>query len=192
MKKTFLARRNALLSSTTGLSWGLVALACVLLLVLVRFVAPNFFLHLSTPFSTASSATNGKVRAFVAGFRNTSALAERNTQLVYENQALAFENQTLIARIEDMGKFADPALPEGVMAGVLARPPESPYDTLVLSSGLDDGIALGMRVFGPGGVPIGTISQVTADFSRVTLFSSPGVVTGGWVGETWVAERWRR
>jgi cell shape-determining protein MreC len=75
-------------------------------------------------------------------------------------------------------------LPEGVMAGVLMRPPESPYDTLVLSSGATDDVALGMRVFGPGGVPIGTISQVTADFSRVTLFSSPGVVTQGWVGET--------
>ncbi len=182
MKKTFLARRNALLSSTTGLSWGLVVLGCVLFLVLMRFLAPNFFLHIAAPLFATSHAVTAHVRAWGDGFKNAVMLAEKNTQLVYENQALAFENQTLIARLHDLGKLTDASLSGGIIAGVLMRPPESSYDTLVLSSGEEDGVVLDMKVFGPGGVPIGIVSHVSADFSRVTLFSASGVVTHGWIG----------
>jgi len=70
----------------------------------------------------------------------------------------------------------------GVVAGVVARPPESPYDSLVLAAGSNAGVALGMEAFGLGGVPIGVVSSILADFSRVTLFSAPGMNTAGWVG----------
>ena len=36
----------------------------------------------------------------------------------------------------------------GILAGVVARPPESPYDTLVLAAGKNAGVTLGMEVFG--------------------------------------------
>ena len=44
------------------------------------------------------------------------------------------------------------------------------------------GVARGMEAFGAGGVPIGVISSVLADFSRVTLFSAPNMTVNGWVG----------
>src|SRR3989338_7976551 len=54
---------------------------------------------------------------------------------------------------------------------------------LVLAAGSNTGVVLGMGAFAAGGVPIGVVSEVTADFSRVTLFSSPSVRTSGWVGQ---------
>ena len=39
-----------------------------------------------------------------------------------------------------------------------------------------------MEAFATGGVPIGVVSSVFADFSQVTLFSAPSMVTHGWVG----------
>jgi cell shape-determining protein MreC len=182
MKKTFLAKRNALISSTTGVSWGLAVLVVALFLVGIRFLAPNTFLHIVTPLFTITSEVRKDIRFFVDGFKNTAILAERNTQLVYENQALAFENQILEERLQDLGGVDGAPLPEGIIAGVLTRPPESPYDTLILSSGSLRGAEEGMRVFSVGGVPLGTISSATEDFSRVTLFSAPGVVTEGWIG----------
>ena len=58
----------------------------------------------------------------------------------------------------------------GIIAGIVARPPASPYDTLVLSAGSEEGVTLGMEAFGAGGVPLGVVSSVLANFSRVTLF----------------------
>jgi len=56
------------------------------------------------------------------------------------------------------------------------------YDTLVLSAGTHAGINKGMGVYGVGGLPLGVVSGVTSDFSRATLFSSPGVSVAAWVG----------
>ncbi len=70
---------------------------------------------------------------------------------------------------------------------MVARPPESPYDTLVLATGSSGGVTRGMEVFGSGGVPIGIVSEVLTDFSRVTLFTAPGVVMNGWVGKANIA-----
>ena len=58
----------------------------------------------------------------------------------------------------------------GILAGVVARPPVSPYDTLVLAAGRVDGVEVGMEAFGAVGVPVGVVSSVLEDFSRVTLF----------------------
>ena len=56
-------------------------------------------------------------------------------------------------------------------------------ETLALSAGSDDGIVLGMEVFSAGDVPLGVISSVNENFSRVTLFSTPEMSTNGWVGK---------
>jgi cell shape-determining protein MreC len=184
MKKTFLARRNALFSST-DVSWGAYALALSVFLLLVRLLAPNLFWHMFTPvFESATFVTN-ESHAFFASFGNTAELALQNEALADENTALMNENQTLSQKAADLEALL--SAPAGgkvgeVLAGVVARPPESPYDTLVLNAGERAGVSTGMEVFGTGGVPIGVVSSVTADFARVTLFSSPGMSIHGFVG----------
>lgn len=191
MKKTFLAKpdthrrvwqakRNALLTSS-GLSWGAYALLFVILLLLVRLVAPNFFFsQLATPAFQLSDTLAGGSQSFFASFGDASVLALRAARLADENAALAAENRTLLARLDDISALA--SLP-GVVAGVVARPPASPYDTLLVAVGSERGITLDMEAFGPGGVPLGAVSDVTRSFSRVALLSAPGAVTLGWVGD---------
>jgi cell shape-determining protein MreC len=71
----------------------------------------------------------------------------------------------------------------GILAGVVLRPPVSPYDTLVIDAGFKDGVVVGALVEGPGGAPIGTIGSVATDSARVILYSSYGVSTSAWAGE---------
>ena len=187
MKKTFLAKRNALFSST-DISWGAYALVFAVLMLLVRLLAPNFFWHAFAPVFWSADALTAQSHTFLQSFSDTAALAAQNEQLSAENAALVSENQTLLKRTADLKALfgsperAETGAPE-ILAGVVARPPASSYDTLVLAAGEDDGVALGMGAFGAGGVPIGVVSSVVADFSRVTLFSSPGIRTNGWVGQ---------
>jgi len=113
----------------------------------------------------------------ISSFSDASALTAQNERLMQENAALVAENQALLQKA-----VATRDLPLGILAGVVARPPESPYDTLVLAAGTSAGVEPGQKAFGAGGVPLGIVSAVSDDFSRVTLFSAPDVVTSGWVG----------
>lgn len=61
-----------------------------------------------------------------------------------------------------------------VLAAVVMRPPGSPYDTLIVDAGHNAGLVPGSLVSAGGAALIGTVSQVYAETSRVTLFSSPG------------------
>jgi cell shape-determining protein MreC len=185
MKKTFLVKRNALLSPR-AVSSGAVALGAVVLLLSVRLIAPDFFWHIFSPLSDAARAVSETGHGFLASFENAASLAAQNEKLAAQNAALADENQTLVQKTATLATLlgttnVQKAIP-GILAGVVARPPMSPYDTLVLASGKKDGASLGQEAFGENGVPVGIVSAVTDDFSRVVLFSAPGATTNGWVG----------
>ena len=179
-------RRNILLSSA-NVSVGALALACALAVLLLRFSAPNFFWQIFAPVFRASDALAAETHSFIAGFGTAAALSMQNEQLVSENTALASENQALLQKMNALGALSGSSTASlqntsGILAGVVARPPESPYDTLVLSEGKNAGVTRGMEAFGPGDVPLGVVETVLYDFSRVTLFSAPGITTYGWVG----------
>lgn len=182
MKKTFLAKRNKLLSSA-DVSWGVLALACVIILLFVRIIAPNFFWHAFAPVFRSADNLSAKSHSFFQNFGDTAALAVRNEKLQNENIALENENQTLSQKLANISAlFNSEKVSTGILAGIVARPPESPYDTLLLAVGKNEGVVIGQEAFGDGGVPVGVVSSVLADFSRVTLFSAPNTSTAGWVG----------
>lgn len=178
MKKIFLVKRNALLSST-DISWGMYALLVAILVLFLRFLAPNLFWHIFTPVFRGADILATGSHTFINSFSNTARLASENERLVNENVALSNENHTLLQKVAGLGALHETP---GILAGIVARPPESPYDTLVLAGGSRAGITLGQEVFGPGNVPLGIVSSVLADFTRVTLFSAPGMTTNGWIG----------
>ena len=188
MKKTFLAKRNAFLSSAK-IPWSGFALIVVAFLFLVRFFAPNLFWQMLAPLFHSADSLAAESHAFFSGFGNNTKLSLQNESLVNENTALANENQALLQKDASLEALlgsptSEKNMPSEILAGVVARPPETPYDTLVLAAGAQAGVALGQEVFGAGDVPIGVISTVFSDFSRATLFSSPGVRIAGWAGPT--------
>ena len=185
MKKTFLAKRNSILSSTS-ISWGVLALVGAIFALLLRLIAPDSFLNITSPLFSAADTFAAKSHSFIANFVAPSTLVIQNEKLIEENTSLANENQALFQKTVSLeGLFAitpKKSNSSGILAGVIMRPPESPYDVLVLDKGTSAGVALGQEAFGKGGVPIGVVSSVSTEFSRITLFSSSGSVTHGWVG----------
>ncbi len=63
--------------------------------------------------------------------------------------------------------------PGEVIASVLTRPPQSPYDLFVIDAGSNENIVLGARVSLPEGPSVGTITDVLPSSAKVKLFSSP-------------------
>jgi len=193
MKRTFLTRRNALLVPGK-LSWGSGILGVTLLLLTLRLMAPDLWFRLFAPVFRSAVVLADASHLVFSNFSDRGTLAVANEQLQSENTKLLLENRSLsdkMARIQGLLDSASitkwSALQ--VLADVIAHPPESAYDTLLLSKGAREGVTRGMGAFVPsigqengGLLPVGVVTFVTADFSRITLMSSPGVQTPGWVG----------
>jgi cell shape-determining protein MreC len=62
-----------------------------------------------------------------------------------------------------------------ILAGVIGRPPFTPYDTLIVDRGSLDGVVPYAPVFHGNGVAIGYVRSVFEKHAFVTLFSSPNV-----------------
>lgn len=190
MKKTFLVKRNALLSSA-GVSWGAFALSFVIIALLTRLLMPNVFWFAFTPLMRVANTLAAASHGLIVSFEHTAALAIQNEALMNENTALANENQALVKKLEVLSGTSAVRQNNdtGILAGVAARPPESPYDTLLVAAGSNEGVKTGMEAFGlptgqtgTGGTPIGVVSVVMNRYSRITLFSAPRMTVNGWVG----------
>lgn len=60
------------------------------------------------------------------------------------------------------------------LAAVIAKPPHSIYDTLIIDGGASLGFVEGDIVYADGETPIGTIGRVMPNSAIVRLYSSPG------------------
>lgn len=183
MKRTFLPKRNWF-SGSGSISLDALALVVVMVLLFVRLAAPNLFWYVFVPLFHSGDTLSAGTHSFLKSFSDAAALATKNEQLASENAALASENQALGQKDAALAGLDSSAKASSILAGVIARPPESPYDTLLVAAGSEQGVVLDMEAFGPGNVPIGVVSSVFGNLSRVTLFSSPGMTTSGWVGRS--------
>lgn len=62
-----------------------------------------------------------------------------------------------------------------IAAGVISRPPNTPYDTMIIDRGTADGIVEFAPVYYGNKMALGYVRQVYAHSALVALFSSPGV-----------------
>lgn len=177
-------RRNALISSS-GVAITLGIVSIVGLFLLIRFTLPDAFFSVVAPVWRASDAVSGSIGSFGSLFGNAGSLAAERDQLAARALALEEENRTLRAKVADLQTLVGQARePEHrILAGVLARPPVAPYDTLVVDTGSAKGVTKGALAYGPGGVPLGTVVSVSSAFAQIELFSTGGRATNGWVGE---------
>lgn len=60
---------------------------------------------------------------------------------------------------------------------ILSKPNHSPYGTLIIDVGSDDGVKIDDLVFALGNVVIGEIESVDKNSSKVILYSSPGYIS---------------
>lgn len=120
-----------------------------------------------------------RVMAPVVGLRESlgSTEAARLRAELAAAQSKLSERDLLYAEVVDLRERLGrtDALPSRVVAGVLMRPPWTPYDTLLIDAGANVGIAEGAFVSAGGQGLVGHVSEVYATTARVELFSAPGV-----------------
>lgn len=124
---------------------------------------------------------------FFESFASKRSLAEENDRLRKEVARMQTQvldrnllEEKVIAMEESLGRAGSD---DRVVARVLAGPGRSPYDTLVVDAGEEQGIERGDYVAYAGAGVIGTIDEVYSWTAKVKLFSFPGEQTPVLAGE---------
>lgn len=103
--------------------------------------------------------------------------------------ALELENAQLRALVGKRTESDDAAAAAAreVVTGVLMRPPQMPYDLIVVKSGANEGIEVGDKAYAAIGFPIGDVVEVKPTTSVIRLFSAPGTKTEVLIGTSTTA-----
>jgi cell shape-determining protein MreC len=95
-------------------------------------------------------------------------------QLASTTALVADRNELYQQNIELKNRLGRDAEKSVILAGVLLRPPATPYDTFTVDAGIAEGVHTGDFVSAGGTTRIGTVGDTYAHTSRVILFSAPG------------------
>ena len=169
-------------------------IACVIVF-LIAWIFHSFFSSLiyraATPVLSVKASALNSLSFYGAFIQSHAALARENAALeqqvsldsinLSESQAIEMQDESLRQAIGDTSSTteggiaaADAVLADqGVVANVIEAPGVSPYDTLVIDSGADQGIEVGDTARVGTVTIIGLVTQVFPSSSIVTLLSSP-------------------
>ena len=101
-------------------------------------------------------------------------LRERLSSLEMELLAISQESvseSTLLA-LAGRGEKQD-----NLVVAVLAHPPQTPYDVIIVDAGSNHSVALDWKAYLPEGPALGVVSEVFSNKARVKLFSAVGEET---------------
>ena len=189
MKKQFYPKLNYSLAkgraNTRRFTWALGSVVAItVVLFLLRTFVPGVLVIVAAPFWTGGTKLEAGVGNVFSGFGNAEKLTQENAVLSQQVSTLENQNAVLTARSQDLTKLlgGQTGSDANILGGVLARPPQSPYDTLVVGVGSKDGVVTGAIAYAAGGVPIGTVRSVAMHTATIELLSTAGRTTDAWVG----------
>ncbi len=180
MKTNFLQKNNSYALRGKKKRSLLVSVAILFLLcVLFRSTLKNLLFTVGKPF--------WNVRNNVASFvTNNMEVLRSKRSLIDENNAFAEEinrneeERSLTDLIRKENEELKSILNRGgsrynkILSAVLIKPFLSPYDTLVIDVGVQNGVSVGDKVLALGYSFIGYVKEVYEDSSKVVLYSSYG------------------
>lgn len=145
---------------------------------LLKGLSPAF-MKIAVPVWTAENFTKDFLKL---SFESKSDLHKQNEVLkaqlakyedrIRENESITTENDSLkrlLGRVKPEMKV--------VLSAILAKPNQTPYDTLVIDRGSEDGIEPDDLVFAGGDILIGFVDSVDKNTAKVLMYSTPGNIS---------------
>lgn len=149
-----------------------------------RKIITQPFLLISRPFFKISESLNQWWEKNIAFFKNKTALEEENLKLKekiseLELKVLLFsslekENEELKSLFS---QFPSQKEKKYILAAIISRPPQSPYDILIVDAGTNNGVEKGMMAVAFDNVLLGYLIDVFPKTSKIKLISFPGEET---------------
>lgn len=132
------------------------------------------FWHVGNFLSNNVNIMPGFIRSKSAVIAENEALRAEvilNREKLLNFEILQSEHAKLL---EDYGRSGSE---NKIISTVLVRPPQTPYDMLILDSGSSDGVSKDDVIYSMGGIILGRITEVSEHSSNATLFSRTDLIT---------------
>ncbi len=137
--------------------------------------------RLISPIWRGENALGRTVEKIGENLHTRSALARENIALREKVSSLELQISSLNLSLSQERSLAELLGRERrvneVVASVLTRPPQSPYDLFIVDAGERDGIVIGAVVRLPEGPLLGTVSDLFPASAKVRLFTTAGEKT---------------
>ncbi len=158
---------------------GILGIVAAGALVVLAMIQPVFitkaFLAVARPLHLVRQDVTGSVAGVFQKTQTKEELLAENARLAEELRKANLKAGLFDElRAEMLASRTDATSSPQTTARVLASPPFSPYDTLVLDAGESDGVAPEDLVTYDDIIALGVIDTVNGNTSRARLFSSPG------------------
>lgn len=170
---------------------GVVLLVSLLLLLLRGPVANTlggFFALLGRPFWFIRDELSIKYESVATALSTKARLEAENKHLkdvldevsleAYSRDQLKEENDNLKAMLNRGSEYTY------TLSRILSAPPVSPYDTLLIDSGSDQGVTIGMQALSQGDFKVGEVTRVWGRTALVSLYSTPNTQLSVTVGSS--------
>jgi cell shape-determining protein MreC len=135
-----------------------------------------------TPVVKVGNSVGSKIHGIGSYFAFKSSLSKENENLkeqLEQNKATMANYDSILAENdqlkETLGRKNENT--KLVVAAILSKPNQSPYDTLVIDVGSKNEVRVGAKVFAEGNMAIGKVAEVYYNSSKVVLYSNPGEKT---------------
>lgn len=129
-----------------------------------------------SPLWKAENVVSRNMRDGVAFFRSQKALIDENAALKEKLSSLETEIMSLSKDRDErdtlLGLLGQRQNSKILVASVLAHPPQTLYDTIIIDLGSDNSVSLDSEVFLPEGPILGRVSEVFRKHAKVKLFST--------------------
>lgn len=157
---------------------GMVVLLCVLFFAKSSLARTGqlFFL----PFYHIQQYFNSSTATIPVFIRSRDDLLQNINELKQEIDAQAGIKDTLAlvtAENNELRTLLHASSTPRTIAGIIATPPYTPYDTIILDRGSEEGVVVHAPVFYGSGKVLGYVQATLPHTALVTLFSSPNLET---------------
>lgn len=156
-----------------------VLLAGILLYPPARSFAGNIVHGGASYLWSAERGIKDIVGGIFAAVRSKTSLADEAELLRQENTRLQAQVLDRNLLFEEVARFEERAGrnkgDNRLYARVLGGATRSAYDTFLVDVGSDQGVVVGNRVVYVGSATVGEVVEVSSQFSKIQLYSSPGL-----------------
>ncbi len=163
---------------------GILIIGVVIILATTRTLSPlgGFFDTIATPFWRVGNSIDSYFAYKHDLWRSKKSLVAENILLNEKISSLQAGMIELEAKARETDSLREifgrtTTIEKGLLAVVLAKPSQSPYDTLVIDQGANNAVSVGDKVFAYGNIPIGFIGEAYNSSSKVILYSQSKHIT---------------
>jgi len=170
----------------------LVFMVCFVLILASTFVwghtaVSGFIWQVFKPLALARDWTTQSLASVGAALSSNQTLIDKNNSLseqLQEAQQKVIDRDTLYQEnilLKTRYGRTDAGVQNAVLAGIIARPPQLPYDMLIVDAGSNNNLHVG-DIVSVGSAVIGTVSEIYPTTARIELFSLSGKEVNGMLG----------